>query len=113
MGTASSQLDPEVTEKVSRDVNDLISKHRVVIFAKNICPYCHMAKNVFIEMNEAYHWVDLSKRPDGREMQYFLADLTGQSTVPRVFVNGKCIGGGQETQELYKKGILQNLLNQS
>jgi len=32
--------------------------------------------------------------------------------VPRVFVNGKCVGGNSETQMLNKSGKLQNLIQE-
>lgn len=32
--------------------------------------------------------------------------------VPRVFVDGKCIGGGSDTQKLFKEGKLEQILSQ-
>lgn len=35
-----------------------------------------------------------------------LADITDADTVPRVFIGGECIGGGDDTEALEKKGEL-------
>jgi len=32
--------------------------------------------------------------------------------VPRVFVDGKCIGGGSDTVQLFKSGKLEEILSQ-
>ena len=46
----------------------------------------------------------------GGEMQAALAELTGRRTVPNVFVGGKPIGGGSETQALDQEGKLKPML---
>jgi hypothetical protein len=42
--------------------------------------------------------------------QAALKDLTGVSTVPRVFIAGKCIGDGDETEAAARDGSLKKLL---
>jgi glutaredoxin 3 len=37
--------------------------------------------------------------------------VTGGRTVPRVFINGKCIGGGDDTAKMEKDGKLKPLLD--
>lgn len=41
-----------------------------------------------------------------------LGDMTGAHTVPRVFINGTCIGGGDDTEQLDKKGQLEPKLKE-
>jgi glutaredoxin 3 len=38
--------------------------------------------------------------------------MTGADTVPRVFIGGECIGGGDDTEKLEKKGELEKKLKQ-
>lgn len=57
-----------------------------------------------------YEVLELEKRPDCSEIQTYLRELTGASSVPRVFVGGRCIGGGDETAALEQKGQLKDLL---
>uniref|UniRef100_A0A8C5DYT5 Glutaredoxin-2, mitochondrial n=1 Tax=Gouania willdenowi TaxID=441366 RepID=A0A8C5DYT5_GOUWI len=78
----------------------------VVIFSKTTCPYCKMAKNVFNEIGANYKVVELDEHGDGRRMQEALAKITGARTVPRVFINGNCIGGGSDTKQLHQQGKL-------
>lgn len=71
-----------------------------------------MAKNVFNEIGATYKAVELDEHNDGRGVQEALAQITGARTVPRVFINGKCIGGGSDTKQLYQQGKLLPLIEQ-
>jgi len=42
--------------------------------------------------------VELDERDDGNAIQDYLGQLTGGRSVPRVFVGGKFIGGGDGTR---------------
>uniref|UniRef100_A0A672K3G4 Glutaredoxin-2, mitochondrial n=1 Tax=Sinocyclocheilus grahami TaxID=75366 RepID=A0A672K3G4_SINGR len=81
----------------------------VVIFSKITCPYCKMAKNVFNEIGAAHKVVELD---DSRRLHETLAQMTGARTVPRVFINGQCIGGGTDTKQLHQQGKLLPLIEQ-
>ena len=39
-----------------------------------------------------------------------MKQLTGGRSVPRVFIGGKCIGGGDETEGAHRSGKLQGML---
>jgi len=54
--------------------------------------------------------VELDKIENGAAVQEGLLSLTGQRTVPNVFVNGKHLGGSSDTQEAARSGRLQELL---
>lgn len=47
---------------------------------------------------------------DGNAIQDYLLSLTGDRTVPRVFIAGECIGGGSDTKKLHQEGKLVPLL---
>jgi glutaredoxin 3 len=49
---------------------------------------------------------------DGDDYCDILGEMTGADTVPRVFINGECIGGGDDTEKLEKKGELEKKLKQ-
>ncbi|XP_072244753.1 glutaredoxin 2 isoform X1 [Leuresthes tenuis] len=93
-------------------VQDMVSQNCVVIFSKTTCPYCKMAKKVFNEIGTTYKVVELDEHNDGRKVQEALAQLTGARTVPRVFINGNCIGGGADTKQLHQQGKLVPLIEQ-
>ncbi|KAI1891516.1 hypothetical protein AGOR_G00144610 [Albula goreensis] len=93
-------------------VQDVVSHNCVVIFSKTTCPYCKMAKNVFNEIGASYKVIELDEHSDGRRLQDALAQITGARTVPRVFINGNCIGGGSDTKQLHQQGKLVPLIEQ-
>ncbi|XP_032687450.1 glutaredoxin-C4-like isoform X2 [Odontomachus brunneus] len=87
-------------------VEQAIAKESVVIFSKTYCPYCKMAKQVFDSLNKAYMVIELDDREDADEIQTVLGEITGARTVPRVFLNGTCLGGGTDVKKLYESGEL-------
>ncbi|XP_034438946.1 glutaredoxin 2 isoform X1 [Hippoglossus hippoglossus] len=93
-------------------VQEVVTQNCVVIFSKSTCPYCKMAKNVFNEIGANYKVVELDEHNDGRRLQEALAQVTGARTVPRVFINGNCIGGGSDTKQLHQQGRLVPLIKQ-
>ncbi|MED6294418.1 hypothetical protein CHARACLAT_020878 [Characodon lateralis] len=93
-------------------VQEMVSENCVVIFSKSTCPYCRMAKNVFNEIGANYKVIELDQHNDGKRLQEALAQMTGARTVPRVFVNGSCIGGGSDTKQLHQQGKLLPLIEQ-
>ncbi|XP_029356330.1 glutaredoxin 2 isoform X1 [Echeneis naucrates] len=93
-------------------VQEVVSQNCVVIFSKTTCPYCKMAKNVFNEIGATYKIIEIDEHNDGKRLQEALAQITGARTVPRVFVNGKCIGGGSDTKQLHQQGKLVPLIEQ-
>jgi glutaredoxin 3 len=56
---------------------------------------------------------ELDRRPDGAGLQQTLAQMTGQRTVPAVFVNGQHLGGNDDTQSAFRSGKLQSMLQAS
>lgn len=54
--------------------------------------------------------VELDEREDGWNIQDALSEIVGRRTVPQVFINGKHIGGSDDTVEAYESGKLAKLL---
>nr|CAB3249448.1 glutaredoxin-like [Phallusia mammillata] len=98
-----------VSDEVKLMVKNEIESHKVMVFSKTTCPYCVMAKNALKDAGVPYEVMELDQRSDGGQIQQVLQDITGASTVPRVFINGKCIGGGTETKAMQKNGQLLKL----
>ncbi|XP_067893819.1 glutaredoxin 2 isoform X2 [Heterodontus francisci] len=84
----------------------------VVIFSKTYCPYCMKTKSIFEEIGANFKVIELDQRKDGNYIQNTLEELTGVRTVPRVFVNGICIGGATDTHKLHSNGKLLPLVSQ-
>lgn len=54
--------------------------------------------------------LQLEQRDDGDEIQDALASLTGGRTVPRVFIGGEFLGGGDDTARAASNGQLTAML---
>jgi len=106
-----SKQSSEEERQASQDfVESEVKNHKVVVFSKRYCPYCTKAKNALKEVGADFHVVELELRSDGGVIQDILLKMTGGRTVPRVFIDGKFIGGGTETQQLAESGELKKLL---
>ncbi|KAJ7566705.1 hypothetical protein O6H91_02G115000 [Diphasiastrum complanatum] len=91
-------------------VKSTVKDHPIVIFSKSYCPYCKRAKGVFSSLKKVPHVVELDLRDDGRDIQDALFELVGKRTVPQVFINGKHLGGSDDTVEAHESGHLEKLL---
>jgi len=102
-----------MTSAAAAIVDKLLEDNLVVVFSKTYCPYCAKAKNVFHQYGGAlksYKVIELDEREDGDAIQEYLGKITPSRAVPRVFVGGKFIGGGDDTVALYNKGELKEQL---
>ena len=52
--------------------------------------------------------MELDGRPDMSAIQSALGELTGGTSVPRVFIGGVFLGGGDDTVAAAKNGSLEN-----
>ena len=55
--------------------------------------------------------LELDKLKDGNEIQVALLAMTGQRTVPNVFIKGKHLGGNDDTHAALASGKLQTMLS--
>ena len=68
-------------------------------------------KTLLQSLNQDYKVIELDQIPKGSAIQNGLQELTGQRTVPNVFINGKHIGGNSDIQALHSQGKLKPLLD--
>ncbi|XP_061345652.1 glutaredoxin-C3 [Gastrolobium bilobum] len=113
VGNSKELVQVEASNSVSAFVQNVIYSNRIAMFSKSYCPYCLRAKRMFGELNEQPFVVELDLRDDGYEIRSVLLDLTGRSTVPQVYVNGKHIGGSDDLRAAIQSGELQKLLSAS
>jgi glutaredoxin 3 len=94
-------------------IESLIDTQEVVIFSKSYCPYCKATKALFAEMNIHPVVIELDELDNGSFIQEILSQMTGQETVPNVFVKKQHVGGNDDTQKLAETGQLHKLLSLS
>ncbi|CAI5506113.1 unnamed protein product [Closterium sp. Naga37s-1] len=92
------------------DIKQIIEENAVVVFSKTFCPYCVRVKQILAKLKAKFKAIELDHDPEGAAMQQALAQMTGQRTVPSVFINQQHIGGCDDTDALNRQGKLVPLL---
>lgn len=78
------------------------------VFSKSYCPYCNSTKKLLNETGAKFYTIELDQVDDGNDIQAALQEISGQRTVPNIFIGKKHIGGNSDLQA--KKGELKSLL---
>ncbi|MBN3325840.1 TRXR3 reductase, partial [Atractosteus spatula] len=98
-------------DAIKSQILKLIESNQVMVFSKSSCPYCVKVKGLFKDLNVEFNAVELDLMDDGGDFQEVLLEMTGQKTVPNVFVNKTHVGGCDKTIRAHKNGMLQKLLD--
>ncbi|KAK4407294.1 Monothiol glutaredoxin-S10 [Sesamum angolense] len=99
---------------LEEDVKKTIGGNPVVVYSKTWCSYSSEVKSLFKRLGVNPHVVELDQLgSQGSDLQKTLELLTGQRTVPNVFIGGKHIGGCSDTVKLYQQGELESLLSEA
>ena len=81
---------------------------KVVIYTADHCPYCHAAKALLKTKGVDFEEIDVEGDDKKRA---WLTEVTGQKTVPQIFIDNKPYGGFSDLQELDKEKKLDSLLD--
>ncbi|KAI0815368.1 glutaredoxin, partial [Irpex lacteus] len=95
-----------------------IAGNTITIFSKTYCPYCKRAKSLLTsefpsvktEILECVILVLLNPLCYGSSIQDYLAQKTGQRSVPNIFINQKHVGGCDTVVALNSQGKLSELV---
>ena len=87
-----------------------IASNNVVVFSKTYCPYCTATKGLLQDLKINAKVIELDEVPNGSQIQAALLDLSGQRTVPNVFIKGTHLGGNDDTQAAARTGKLQEMV---
>lgn len=79
----------------------------VVIYTKEMCPYCMRAKTLLAQKGVTYQEVDLSCHTDRLEE---MIQRSGRRSVPQIFIDGESIGGYDDMSALDATGELDKRL---
>jgi len=94
-------------------VQELIKQKKVFMISKLFCPHCVMAKLVltYYEIRPEFKEIlEIGQRADSIEIMEYMEKLTGASSVPRLFIGGKFVGGASDIMSLHLSGKLLVLL---
>ena len=79
----------------------------VEVYYTPYCGYCHAARRLLDQKGVSYVGIDVSGDSEARMR---IAELSGQRTVPQIFIGGRSIGGYAELASLNQSGELERLL---
>ena len=77
-----------------------------MIFSKSYCPHCKATKELLKQKNVAFEVIELDQEPKGADMQNILEKISGQRTVPNIYINSEHFGGNSDLQAANKDGSL-------
>jgi len=80
------------------------SPRPLVVFSKSYCPYCKNTKRILDGLKANYKTYELNEESDGSELQAALLDISGQRTVPNVYIGKVHIGGNSDLEAVVAKG---------
>lgn len=83
---------------------------KVEVYTTRVCSYCLAAKSLLKARGVLYEEIDVS---DDHAKRMWLAETSGQRTVPQIFIGGRSIGGYRELKALSSSGELDELLGES
>jgi len=79
----------------------------VKIYTREACGYCTAAIRLLTDKGVKFQHIDATGDPDTRR---WLAQVTGSSTVPQIFIDGRPVGGFTDIRALDQRGELDRLL---
>lgn len=112
--TADKTMSASNIQEIRAFIETENSSHTVVVWSKTYCSYCSQTKKLLKSIpnldpsDVQIH--ELDQNPKGDAIQQELYSLSGQRTVPNVFVRGQHLGGNDDTQRAFRSGQLTKLL---
>jgi glutaredoxin 3 len=79
----------------------------VKIYTRAACGYCTAAIRLLKSKGVQFQHIDATGDPATRR---WLAEVTGQATVPQIFIDGRSVGGYTDIRALDDRGELDRLL---
>ena len=81
---------------------------KVIVYTKESCPYCVMAKDLLNERHIPFEEIRVDLDDAKREE---MMRLSNRRTVPQIFINDQSIGGYDDLITLIKNGKFDSLIN--
>ena len=110
LGLLRYYLDINILQKKSHYYKIIERKNmkKVIIYTKEICPYCVKAKKLLDKKLVSYEEIDITGQDDMRENLIALSG--GRKTVPQIFIGDYHIGGCDDLYALENAGKLDEIL---
>ncbi|ROV89991.1 hypothetical protein VPNG_10010 [Cytospora leucostoma] len=89
----------------------LINENAVLVFSKTTCPFCSASKKALQDAGAQFKVYELNKESDGSDIQDALLEISGQRTVPNIYIGQEHIGGNSDLQALGSDKLKSKLKN--
>lgn len=80
---------------------------KIIIYTKDICPYCNKAKALLQRKNVQYQEIKIINDEIKEEM---IKKSNGRMTVPQIFINDIHIGGCDDLYAMEAEGKLDEII---
>lgn len=74
------------------DLEAVTNENKVVVFVKNDCTYCDQVTDLLDEAGIDAYVVNMETISDSDGVKKVLDEKSGNSMVPKIFINGKYVG---------------------
>ena len=104
-----------MADEVMTEIENEIRNNKVMIYMKGTpsfpqCGFSAATIEIFEELGRPFASVDVLSAPAKRDA---IKRFSNWPTIPQVYVDGKFIGGCDIVREMYERGELKRLLDQS
>ena len=116
VGTAKVTPPPSLDawqRGIKLEVEETIEQHSVVIYSKTWCPFCKQAKDLLSKVTRDLKVIELDVVPMGDQLHDVLKVMTGQTSVPVIYVGGNFIGGFSDAEKKIQDGSLIAMLSKT
>ena len=86
-----------------------IDNNKVMVFSKSYCPYCVNAKQLLQSKGIAFKAIELDQVSNGADIQNTLQKMSGQRTVPNIYINRQHVGGCSDLVAANDNGKLKQM----
>jgi len=80
---------------------------KILIYSKEVCPYCTKAKNLLQRKNLQFQEIKITSDELKQEM---IKKSNGRMTVPQIFIDDYHVGGCDDLYALEAEGKLDEIL---
>ncbi|XP_063813426.1 glutaredoxin-1 [Pseudophryne corroboree] len=94
-------------------VQSKLTASKVTVFEKISCPYCARAKQILqkYKIKQGHlEFINIASLDIVSSVQDYLLQITGERTVPRIFIGENSIGGCSDLVPLADSGELDKML---
>ena len=72
-----------------------------IVYSKDYCPYCDMAKKLLEEKDENYKEININHVHNPEEVLKEISGITNSKTFPQIILKGEYIGGYTDLRDYY------------